>query len=196
MQPIRGRRNESAAEAYTKLSGQATTTSYSFSRTRPIRDQADIKNMQLRQQQHSLEDFQDRSQIQPIEGVDYEEFAQGLEQTNYADQVDDHVDEEQDVQFRAKVDRIRNGIMALNQAKPSLDAKLEKKAHMVKLLQQLSKTDVARLHLFMANEKKAACGHFRINSKGRASRAEPRKRGQALASIGEKHDDRHRAAPI
>jgi hypothetical protein len=119
-----------------------------------------------------------------------------LEQTNYADQVDDHIDEEDNVQFRAKVDRIRNGIMALNQAKPShVDAKLEKKAQMVQLLQQLSKTDVARLHLFMAKEKKAACGRSQTDKRARASRAEQRKRAQALASIGRKQDD-PRCAPI
>ena len=161
MQPIRGGRNGSAAEAYTKLSGQDNSASYSFSRTRPIRNQGDIKNLQLMQSQHSMEDFQDRSQIQPIEGVDYEEFAAQLEQTNYADQVDDHIDEEESVQFRAKLDRIRKGILELNKTQPSqVDAKHEKKAQMVKLLQQLSTTDVARIHLFMAKEKKIECGHF------------------------------------
>jgi len=84
-----------------------------------------------------------------------------LEQTNYADQVDDHIDEEESVQFRAKLDRIRKGILELNKTQPSqVDAKHEKKAQMVKLLQQLSTTDVARIHLFMAKEKKIECGHF------------------------------------
>jgi len=37
-----------------------------------------------------------------------------LEEKNYADQVDDHIDEEENAQFRAKVDHIRRGIMELN----------------------------------------------------------------------------------
>ena len=46
MQPIKGRRNESA-EAYTKLSGQDNSTAYSFSKVKPIRNQSDIKNIKL-----------------------------------------------------------------------------------------------------------------------------------------------------
>ena len=84
-----------------------------------------------------------------------------MESKNYADQVDDHIDEEENAQFRAKVDRIKNGIMELNKSKPTqIDAKNAKKAQMFKLLQQLSKTDVARIHLFMANDKKIECQHF------------------------------------
>ena len=58
-----------------------------------------------------------------------------MEKKNYADQVDDHIDEEENARFRAKVDAIRRGIMELNKQKPTHpDAKNEKKAQMVQLI--------------------------------------------------------------
>jgi hypothetical protein len=138
-----------------------------------------------------MEDFQNRSSIKPIEGEDYEEFAKQLEKKNYADQVDDHIDEEENAAFRAKVDNIRKGIMELNKSKPThVDAKNEKKAQMVKLLQQLSKTDVARIQLVMANEKKAGSSDLQKDQVARASRAEQRKRSQALKAGFQGHGAR------
>ena len=139
---------------------------------------------------HSMKDFQDRSSIKPIEGEDYEQFAKELEKKDYADQVDDHIDEEENVAFRAKVDHIRGGIMELNKSKPTHEgAKAEKKAQMVKLLQQLSKTDVARIQLFMQNEKKIECEHFQKDRRARASRVEQRKQSHALKAIGKNYND-------
>ena len=79
-------------------------------------------------------------------------------------------------QFKAKVDNVRNGIMELNKKKVNhIDAKNQKKEQMVVLLQQLSKSDVARLHLFMGTDKKASKSQHKLNEKSREGRIEQRK---------------------
>jgi hypothetical protein len=78
----------------------------------------------------------------------------------------------------------------LNKSKPThVEAKNEKKQQMLKLLQQLSKTDVARIHLWAENQKKMEFSHLQKELAGRASRAEQRKRSQASKANQQKQAD-------